>query len=61
MHPKMSQPTKDEVMNKLRGRYARAGQQHKGKLIDQAIDLFDCIHPANPLEEAEAGEVCGCD
>ncbi len=19
------------------------------------------IHPANPLEEAEAGEVCGCD
>ena len=22
---------------------------------------FTCIHPANPLEEAEAGEVCGCD
>lgn len=41
MHPKMSQSTKDEVMNKLRGRYARAGQQHKRKLIDQAIDLFD--------------------
>jgi hypothetical protein len=38
MHQKMSQSTKDEVMNKLRGRYARAGQQHKRKLIDQAID-----------------------
>ena len=23
--------------------------------------LFVCIHPANPLEEAKAGEVCGCD
>ena len=22
---------------------------------------FRRIHPANPLEEAEAGEVCGCD
>ncbi len=41
MHPKMSQPTKDEVMFKLRGRYARAGQKHKTKLIDQTIDLFD--------------------
>jgi len=37
----MSKPTKDEVMNQLRGRYARAGQKHKTKLIDQAIDLFD--------------------
>lgn len=41
MHPKMSKQTKDEVMEKLRGRYARAGQKHKTKLIDQAIDLFD--------------------
>lgn len=37
----MSKQTKDEVMEKLRGRYARAGQKHKTKLIDQAIDLFD--------------------
>ena len=48
MHPKMSQSTKDEVMNKLRGRYARAGQQHKRKLIDQAIDLFDYHRKAAP-------------
>jgi hypothetical protein len=29
----------------------------------QAIspNLLNGIHPANPLEEAEAGEVCGCD
>ena len=41
MHLKMSQPTKDEVLTKLRGRYARAGRQHKSKLLDQAIDWFD--------------------
>jgi hypothetical protein len=41
MHLKMSKPTKDEVLNKLRGRYARAGQEHKTKIIDQVLDLFD--------------------
>ena len=41
MHLKMSKPTKDEGMNKLRGRSARAGQKHKGRLINQAIDWFD--------------------
>ena len=41
MHLKMSKRTKDEVLNKLRGRYARAGQEHKTKIIDQVIDLFD--------------------
>ena len=40
-HLKMSKSTKDEVMTKLRGRYARAGLEHKTKIIDQAIDLFD--------------------
>ena len=40
MHLKMSQPTKHEVLNQLRGRYARAGLKHKSKLIDQVIDLF---------------------
>jgi len=41
MHLRMSKPTKDEVLNKLRGRYARAGQEHKTQIIDQVIDLFD--------------------
>jgi hypothetical protein len=40
MHLKMSRQTKDEVMARLRGRYVRAGREHKGKLIDQVIDLF---------------------
>jgi hypothetical protein len=37
----MSKQTKDEVMDKLRGRYARAGRRHRTKLIDQAVGLFD--------------------
>ena len=37
----MSKTTRDEVKFKRRGRYARSGQKHKGKLIDHAIDLFD--------------------
>ena len=37
----MSKPTKDEVRFQLRGRYARAGQKHKSKLLEQAIDWFD--------------------
>jgi hypothetical protein len=41
MHLKMSKQTKDEVLNQLRGRYARAGQEHKTKIIDQVSDLFD--------------------
>lgn len=37
----MSNPTKDEGLNKLRGRYARAGQEHQTKILAQVIDLFD--------------------
>ena len=36
----MSQPTKTEVMNKLRRRYESAGLEHKGKLLDQAQELM---------------------
>jgi len=32
----MSQPTREEVLNKLRRRYATAGAEHKRKLLDQA-------------------------
>lgn len=36
----MSQNTKQEVLTKLRWRYARAGLEHRGKLIDQAVELM---------------------
>lgn len=40
MHPKMSQQTREEVLAKLRGRYGRAGGEHKSKIIDQIVELF---------------------
>jgi hypothetical protein len=40
MDKTMSQPTKTEVMNKLRRRYESAGLEHKGKLLDQAQELM---------------------
>ena len=36
----MSQPTRKEVLGKLRRRYERAGWEHKGKLLDQAQELL---------------------
>ena len=36
----MSQPTRNEVLQKLRRRYERAGLEHKGKLLDQAQELL---------------------
>lgn len=36
----MSTTTKTEVLSKLRRRYASAGIEHKGKLIDQAVSLL---------------------
>jgi hypothetical protein len=36
----MSQNTRKEVLNKLRRRYGRAGQEHKRKLLDQAQELL---------------------
>lgn len=40
MHLEMSEKTRKEVVAKLRRRYASAGLEHKGKLIDQAVELF---------------------
>jgi hypothetical protein len=40
MHPEMSELTRKEVMTELRRRYATAGLEYKGKLIDQAVELF---------------------
>jgi hypothetical protein len=39
MDKTMSQPTKTEVLGKLRRRYASAGLEHKIKLLDQAQEL----------------------
>ncbi len=36
----MSQNTKQEVLKKLRWRYATAGLEHRRKLIDQAVELM---------------------
>ena len=36
----MSQPTRVEVLRKLRRRYETAGQEHKRKLLDQAQELL---------------------
>lgn len=36
----MSQKTREEVLKKLRRRYQRAGQKHKGLLLDQAQGLL---------------------
>ena len=40
MDKTMSQPTRNEVLQKLRRRYERAGFEHKGKLLDQAQELL---------------------
>lgn len=36
----MSKETKDQILVRLRRRYATAGLEHKGKLLDQAIELL---------------------
>ena len=40
MHSDMSKETKEENLARLRRRYATAGAQHKGKLLDQAVELL---------------------
>jgi hypothetical protein len=40
MHSDMSKETKDQILARLRRRYATAGVEHKGKLLDQAIELL---------------------
>jgi hypothetical protein len=40
MHPEMSEITRKEVLAKLRRRYAAAGLEYKGKLINEAVELF---------------------
>lgn len=40
MHSDMSKETKDQILTRLRRRYATAGVPHKAKLLDQAVDLL---------------------
>src|SRR5262249_14287780 len=40
MHSDMSKETKDQVLIRLRRRYASAGVTHKTKLLDQAVELL---------------------
>ena len=40
MHSDMSKETKDQILARLRWRYASAGLEHKAKLLDQAIELL---------------------
>jgi hypothetical protein len=40
MHKDMNKQTKEQLLTKLRRRYATAGRKHKMKLIDQAVELL---------------------
>ena len=40
MDETMSKGTRKEVLGKLRGRYQKAGLDHRRKLIDQAVELL---------------------
>jgi hypothetical protein len=44
MDTNMSEKTREEVLVKMRGRYARAGKPHKTKIINDLVELFD-YHP----------------
>ena len=40
MNTKMSNITRQEVLARKRDRYARAGQEHKSKIITELVELF---------------------
>ncbi len=49
MHPEMSEITRKEVLIRMRRRYASAGLEYKGKLIDEAVELFGYHRNRKPL------------
>src|SRR5580704_6977298 len=60
MDKTMSQPTRTEVLQKLRRRYETAGAEHKRKLLDQAQELLgyhrkSAIRALRPPAAAEPG------
>src|SRR5438045_647854 len=56
MDKTMSQPTRIEVLKKLRRRYESAGQEHKRKLLDQAQELLG-YHRKAAIRALRAPEV----
>jgi hypothetical protein len=40
MDTKMSQITRQEILEKKRGRYERAGKKHKTRIVDELVELF---------------------
>ena len=44
MNTEMSEMTRQEVLARKRERYARAGKEHKGKIIAELVELFG-YHP----------------
>lgn len=52
----MSQPTRTEVLKKLRRRYESAGAEHKRKLLDQAQELLG-YHRKSAIRAMRAPEV----
>ncbi len=64
MHPKMSQITRQEVLERKRSRYGRAGREHKKKIIDELVELFGyhrkaAIRALRPRPKAEIPFVIG--
>jgi hypothetical protein len=56
MDKTMSQPTRTEVLEKLRRRYQSAGFEHKRKLLDQAQELLG-YHRKSAIRALRAAEV----
>jgi len=64
MHPKMSQKTRQEVLVRQRERYARAGQKHKTKIINELVELLgyhrkSAIRALQPRPASRAPYVLG--
>ena len=56
MDKTISQPTRTEVLGKLRRRYQSAGLEHKSKLLDQAQELLG-YHRKSAIRALRAAEV----
>ena len=48
MNTEMSEITRQEVLAQKRDRYARAGKEHKGKIITELVELFG-YHPKSAI------------
>lgn len=55
MEPKMSQITRTEVLAQKRDRYARAGKEHKTKIINELVELFGYHRKAASRCHPDAG------